>query len=59
MVPWVDDAPLIDGILIDHNKYYRTGESYRNRGVYRKWKKPIENQARIDLGYEPMVEHAE
>ena len=58
MIPWVD-CPTIDGITINHNKFYRTGDSYRARGTYRRWKKPIENKVRIELGYQGLAANAE
>jgi len=58
LIPWVD-CPLIDGISINHNRNFRTSDSYRQRTTYRRWKKPIENEARIELGYTPMPVNAE
>ncbi len=58
MITWVD-CPLIEGIKINHNRNFRTGDSYRSRATYRRWKKPIENTARLELGYEPMAKNAE
>ena len=58
MIPWVD-CPLIEGIQLTQNKFLRNPDTQKAISAYRKWKKPIENTARLELGYQPMAENAE